>query len=796
MKKMRIRNSRSPEPTRPWAAIGTIAAVWLLCFGCTTVRGEEGDGQGAALRGTLSGMERGATIYAEKCAHCHGGRGEGTADYEHPLIGDRSILELAKVIDETMPEDDPSLCVAEDAAAVAAYIHHHFYSPEAQVRNAPPRVDVARLTVDQFRQSVIDLYAAFRGDAEPWSDQRGLHATYFDNGPKEGNDFGGDGGNHQKEFTRIDPSIAFAWGETSPIPESIDPKHRWSVVWNGSILAPETGMYEFFIKTKNGIQLWVNDEELPLIDAQVRSGTDPEYQQSIVLVGGRSYHIQFQLTKDEETQSAIELDWQRPGQQRQPIPTRYLSPTHSNERMIVASNFPPDDSSTGYERGASISKAWYDAITSASIDVAAMTTIELDKLAGSQPEWLDRDQYAKTFAAKFVERAFRRPLSDQERATYVDGHFIEGRSPEESTKRVVLLTLQSPRFLYPDATTAPDAYTVASRLALAMWDSLPDDELIQAAHSGQLLSADHVREQAHRMLADPRAHMKLRRFLHHWLNVHRMRDMSKDPERFPEFGDPIVGDLRESLDLFLDEVAWNGNGDFRQMLLADYLFLNDRLANLYGYPVPDGGAFAKVGIDARQRAGVLSHPYLMTGFAYNSSSSPIHRGVFLVRHVLGRQLKPPAEAITPLSESAQPDLSTRDRVSLQTKGAACQSCHAIINPLGFSLEQYDAIGRFRAEEKGKAVDATGFYLTKDGEEVRFDGVRQLAEFLANSPEVHAAFVRQMFHDMIKQPIPAYGPDAQQNLTQRFTESQFSIQQLMVDIATSATLHQVPQPSTP
>jgi hypothetical protein len=184
---------------------------------------------------------------------------------------------------------------------------------------------------------------------------------------------------------------------------------------------------------------------------------------------------------------------------------------------------------------------------------------------------------------------------------------------------------------------------------------------------------------------------------------------------------------------------------------------------------------------------VLSHPLLMTGFAYHSTSSPIHRGVFVARNLLGRTLRPPPEAVTPIPPDLHPDLTTRERVVLQTKAVACQSCHAMINPLGFPLEHYDALGRFRTEENGRQVDAKGFYLPPAGGKVEFAGVREMADYLAGSEEVHAAFVEQLFHQFVKQPLRAFGSDQPGRLRKTFVDGGFSVRRLMVEAAVTSAL---------
>ena len=181
-------------------------------------------------------------------------------------------------------------------------------------------------------------------------------------------------------------------------------------------------------------------------------------------------------------------------------------------------------------------------------------------------------------------------------------------------------------------------------------------------------------------------------------------------------------------------MVWSDASDFRRLLLADDLYLNGRLAKFYGAKLPADAPFQKVKLDEKERAGLVTHPYLMATFAYTGASSPIHRGVFLSRGVLGRTLPAPPAAVAPLAPDLHAGLTTRERVTLQTSPKACQMCHAMINPLGYTLENFDAVGRFRKEEKGKPIDATGTYQTRTGETVKFTGARNLASYLAGSEE--------------------------------------------------------------
>ncbi len=355
-------------------------------------------------------------------------------------------------------------------------------------------------------------------------------------------------------------------------------------------------------------------------------------------------------------------------------------------------------------------------------------------------------------------------------------------------KKVVLLVLKSPRFLYRElGTGAPDAFDVASRLSFGLWDSIPDRPLWDAASSGRLARREQVAEQARRMATDLRARSKLRAFLLQWLRVDQGAEIAKDPKAFPGFDEAVISDLRDSLELFLDDIITSKTADFRELLGTKSLYLNGRLARLYGVDLPPDAPFKKVDRAPGERSGILTHPYLMSSFAYTASSSPIHRGVFLSRSVLGRPLRPPPEAVAPLAADLHPSLTTRQRVELQTKPESCQSCHGMINHLGFALEHYDAIGRYRDREKDRPVDATGSYETRTGDRVTFNGAGDLAAFLAKSQETHNAFVQQLFHYLVKQPIRAFGRKELTDLRGAFAAGGYNIRELMVEIMTSSAL---------
>ena len=756
----------------------------------------------------------GAELYKSMCSRCHGATGEGTKKHEPPLTGDWSVAKLAAVIDRTMPEDDPDKLDAAGSKRVAEYIYDAFYSPVAQAKLKPPRVELARLTVKQYRNSIADVIGSFRS-SPTLDDKRGLRGEYFNSRAFRGSN---------RLIDRTDPAVDFDFGTAGPeVPADAKTRfdsHQFSIRWEGSVIAPETGTYEFVIRTDHAARLWVNDPRAALIDRFVKSGSETEFRASLFLLAGRAYPLKLEFSKAKQgvndakknpnppsKPAFISLAWKRPNRTDEVIAERYLTPVKFPEVAVIDTAFPPDDRSFGWERGTTVSREWDAATTVAAIEAAAYVSARLPELAGVSDGDKDRAGKLRDFAGRFAERAFHGPLGGEERALYIDRQFDSTPDADLALKRAILLILKSPRFLYPEAAGAPSQHAVATRLALVLWDSAPDRELLSAVQAGKLGTREQVARQAERMLADPRARAKLREFLLTWLKVDQPKDLAKDTRRFPDFNAALANDLRTSLELFLDDVLWSESSDFRQLLLSDEIHLNGWLARFYGVAPPKVVAappfgwigprakdepdapFARMRFEPDRRAGALTHPYILASLAYTSESSPIHRGVFVGRGLLGIPIRPPVDAFTPLPSDLHPSLTTRERVALQTKPAACASCHNVMNPLGYALEHFDAVGRYRERDGAKPVDATGAYETRAGETAKFTGAKEMARFLADSPEVHTAFATQMFHHLVKQSVRAYGVNRPEELRKSFSASGFNMRKLAVEIAVTAALEQ-------
>ncbi len=224
----------------------------------------------------------GAKVFASMCADCRGKKGEGVANkYDEPLVGTKGVKALAKYIARTMPEDKEGTCVGEDADNVAAYIHDAFYSPAAQARNNPVRETLSRLTVEQYQNSVTDLIGRFRPgfDRAPGK-ERGLRGSYrgvvkplitVERDPAAFSKKEKDRQRPKVNFQRVDDQIAFQFGAASPDREQLADE-EFNLRWDGSLIAPETGVYEFIVKTENGFRFYVNNAKDPVIDGWVTPG--------------------------------------------------------------------------------------------------------------------------------------------------------------------------------------------------------------------------------------------------------------------------------------------------------------------------------------------------------------------------------------------------------------------------------------------------------------------------------------------------------------------------------------------
>jgi hypothetical protein len=730
-------------------------------------------------------QQQGEAIFQRHCQKCHGPQGEGTTDgHQQPLVGDASIGQLARVISETMPEQQPENCIGAEARAVAAYIHQAFYGKAARIRNRPPRISLTHLTADQLRQSIADLYARQAGIVSPSKD-RGIHGVYYDGSRQK---------NENRKIDRVDATINFQFNHDGP-GEGINAKDFF-VQWRGGVKADVTGRYQIVIRSSCAFLCYFGSDDREFINNRVQSGEKTEFQRSIFLTAGRVYPIRIDYyqrkRKTKQPPANITLSWKPPHGQEEVIPTRNLIPNSTPAAYALQAKLPPDDRSYGYERGVSVDAQWDRSTTDAALEFGRIAADELWPRFRKRHREISNENRGRLriFLRQLVETAFRGPLNDETLKRFVDDQLVAAEDDSEAIRRCVLLSLKSPRFLYPllDSDRS-QSQRVATRLALTLFDSLPSDEwLRKQVRDNRLEVESRVRAAALRMVNDVRTQAKTRQLMYQWLNLRHGHEIIKNEQRFPGFDKYLVADLKASFDAFLDDILWSEASSYQELFLADWAYTTKRMEEFYGHAWKVGESssrLTKAAEPSDQRIGILSHPYLMSSLAYQDSTSPIHRGVFLIRHILGRTIRPPNEAFTPLSPDLHPDLTTRERVQLQTSPHSCQVCHVKINALGFTLENYDAVGRFRDLERGRKIDPAGSYTNRVDKTIQLEGPKALAEFLSQSDDAERAFINRAFLHFVKQPPAAFGPETLDQLIEKFRNDNHSIRALLVEIAVVA-----------
>ena len=551
---------------------------------------------------------KGKSIYIKRCAECHGDHGQGVEDeYSKPLVGDWPIEKIIRYVDKTMPDYDPRLVKDKDAEAVAHFISNAFYrKPELFKKDS--KVQLARLTNRQFRQSVADLFAPFMGTPRIHEYESGLKGKYYN----------AEGMNKKKKMhmEKVDPKIAFDFGKTAPYQE-MNPK-KFSIYWEGSILPRESGWYEFFVKSPNGFALRINKlDGRPSIDEKVTAGVMREVGTKIFLLGGRPYPLRLDYHKFDDPNASIELSWRTPVGQKEIIPTEFLFTKMVNQSYIPQQKLPPDDSSHGYQRGIQVDQSWDEAITYAALDAAQFAAEKINQLARTRDDDDQQKKKVMEIASQFVSYAFRQKLSEEDANFYIKSRFNDQTPLHVSIEKIVLMTLKSPRFLYPEwqglEKKKADSYVVATRLALYMWDSIPDNHMHKQIDIGHFRNKGHIESQAKRMLQDPRSKAKFNDFMLHWLEMITKELPSKNTQRYSNFTPALALDLRRSLFWGIEKAIWEQNANWHNFISMPSIQFNDRIANYYGLPFPtETNASGFIPLESKKmgRVGLHTHPYI------------------------------------------------------------------------------------------------------------------------------------------------------------------------------------------
>lgn len=326
---------------------------------------------------------------------------------------------------------------------------------------------------------------------------------------------------------------------------------------------------------------------------------------------------------------------------------------------------------------------------------------------------------AATIVKAFATRAYRRPVADDEverLLTVFDKAAGRGDPFERAIRLPLKAVLINPNFLFlvepepeKEGVAALGGFPLASRLSYFLWASMPDDELFRLAGEGRLKDDAVLKEQVRRMLRDPKVRGLAESFTLQWLNLRALGGAARpDPAKFPEFTDQLADDMRQEVVLFFAHVVRENRG-LLELIDADYTFANDRLAKLYGLQGVVGAELRKVPLPDKTRGGVLAMGATLTASSYPLRTSPVLRGKWVLEDILGTRVPPPPPNVPELDkDDAKPGEQTlRKRLELHRKQPDCAGCHARMDPLGFGLENFDPIGRWRDNIGGEKVDSAG-----------------------------------------------------------------------------------------
>jgi hypothetical protein len=385
---------------------------------------------------------------------------------------------------------------------------------------------------------------------------------------------------------------------------------------------------------------------------------------------------------------------------------------------------------------------YFAAARQVSADVFANPALR-DRIVKCQPD--SGTACAEQVIREFGQRAFRRPLAPEESAGLLEKYqaaMALGVDAMGALQHVVHIILASPQLLYrieldPDLTsTAPhplNGYELASRLSYALWSSMPDDELFGQAASGALSNPDSLKGEVDRMLADPRSEMLVKNFAARWFGSRRLAEHVASSALFPEYSPALSASMQREMELYFSEFLYQ-DLPYSELLTTDVNFVDGPLAALYGMSAPAQSGMQRVVNAGDQRVGLLGLAGFLTHTSRETRSSPIIRGKWVLDAIWCKPLAvPPGLVVAPLEEPAEgaPPMTVRQQMEAHRVSPACSGCHNLIDPIGLSLENFDAIGRYRAlYSSGLSIDTVG--AMPDGQKV--DGLGSLAKALSSSPQ--------------------------------------------------------------
>jgi hypothetical protein len=377
---------------------------------------------------------------------------------------------------------------------------------------------------------------------------------------------------------------------------------------------------------------------------------------------------------------------------------------------------------------------------------------------------------------------------------YNDGR-KEGMDFETGIEHAVEGLLVSPGFLFRIEREPADAASnriyrisdleLASRLSFFLWSSIPDEALLQAASSGNLQSPATLEKQVRRMLADPRADALVSNFVGQWLFLRNLPTVLPDPRKDPDFDEDLRQGFRRETEMFVGSV-FRGNRSVLDLLTANYTFVNERLAQHYGIPNIRGTHFRRVERHDDNRRGLLGHGSMLSVTSFPHRTSPVVRGKWILENLLGTDVPDPPPDVPALKEkanAAEEELSMRERIAQHRANPVCAGCHAMMDPLGLSLENFDFVGRWRTVDEALIpIDAS--VVLADG--TKFDGPAGLRNVLVGHPDRFVGtFTKKLLTYALGRGLEYYDMPAVRRIVQDAARDNYRLPSIVTGIVKSA-----------
>lgn len=414
------------------------------------------------------------------------------------------------------------------------------------------------------------------------------------------------------------------------------------------------------------------------------------------------------------------------------------------------------------------------------------------QLVGCEPSTTSDDCVAE-FIARFGRLAYRRPLTGEEQSRWLAVAQDLGEGDGWlGLKMVVAGMLQSPHFVYRVELGEPDPehpgrmrftnHEMATRLSYLLWNTMPDDELLDAAERGELVTEAGLQTQARRMLADPRSRAAIKAFFAQYFDLGRLDGLTRDPEAYPQYSPTLPDAMRTEVELLVDDFVHRRDVDVRGVFSTRRTFVNSELAALYGVEAPGATEVAFVPVDLPEdgpRAGLLTLGAFLAMNAHETETSPTLRGKYLRERVLCQTVAPPPDDVdTNIPEETTEAKTLRERLEQHRDDPACAACHAFIDPPGFLFESFDSIGAYRTLDNGYPIDSSGDI---DGEPLA--DARDLAELLGDHELVGRCIVTQLYRHAQGRLDATEEEGALATLEALFDESGYRFGELLVALVT-------------